>query len=157
MIQRLFDEARETMGHARAKELRLFADMKNASRGLYVSKSGLLPYSGGIKGIDFEEYTSVTSAHGSNNGLLPGAGRDINGKTKKYSYSYLLELIETGNDGITAFIPVARSGNLIQTGTFKGKCGYVVQFSPFLFSVFGDEKYQYFTGWKYDPHFSSRK
>ena len=156
MIQRLFDKARETMGHARAKELRLFTEMKNASRGLYVSKSGLLPYSGGIKGKDYEEYTSVQRAIGSN-GLLPGTCSDINGKIRKNVYSYLLELIETGNDGITAFIPVARSGNLIQTGTFKGKCGYVVQFSPFLFSVLGDEKYQYFTGWKFDPHYNSRK
>ena len=54
----------------------------------------------------------------------------------------------------TTFIPessTAKGGNVIQMGAHKGKKGYVVQFSPFLFPRIGrrggegSKKYQYFS------------
>jgi hypothetical protein len=120
-------------------------------------KSGLLPDTGGIKGTDYEEYQSTKKAAGSN-GLLPSLlrhyGRD--GNLRKCTNSLITELIDAGNDGKTTFISNVKGGNSIQSGAHKGKVGYVVQFSPFLFARSGGEaepaKYQYFSGWRSSNH-----
>ena len=143
-IQRLFDDARETMGDARARELRKLAELKIAYRGIYVSETGKLPDSGGIKGLDYEEYPSTRLA--TSNGPLPSTTR-LDGKYQRYNYSYIAKLIVEGNDGKTTFIPRVKGGNWIKWGTHKGKNGYVVQFSPFLFVGEGTAKYPYFSGW----------
>jgi hypothetical protein len=147
-IQCLFDDAREATGDTHAKELRQMADLKK-TRGLYVSKSGKLPDTGGIKGTDYEEYQSVSQAVKGSNGLLPGAIRQ-DGLVQCYTYSFIAELIDAGNDRKITFVSKVKGGNVIQSGAHKGKAGYVVQFSPFLFTLGngGGEpaKYQYFTG-----------
>jgi hypothetical protein len=94
-IQRLIDDARDAMGDTRAKELRQMADLKSASRGIYVSKSGKLPDTGGIMGIDYKEYQSVMQAI-SNNGLLP-CGIWQGGRKQGYTYSFIAALIDAGD------------------------------------------------------------
>jgi hypothetical protein len=83
-IQHLFEDAREAMGDARAKELRKVADLKSAYRGLYVSKTGKLPDTGGIKGTDYEEYISTRQAFC--HGPLPSSTKQ-DGKVRSYNYS----------------------------------------------------------------------
>ncbi len=100
----------------------------------------------GIKGTDYEEYQSVRQAIKGPNSLLPGA-RKHDGKVQHYTQSFIAALIDAGG-GKTALIPAPRGGNVIPWGPYKGKAGYVVQFSPFLFArdkAVGGKKYQYYS------------
>ena len=147
-LQDLCDVARERLGESRAAELRKLMDLKNASRGLYVSKTGKLPDNGGLSGRDYEEFSSVNRAF---EGRLPGACK-IDGKTHHYTYRSIVKLVAE-NEGKPLFIPASRKGNVLKHGDYNGKKGFVIQFSPFLFprdchvSVGTRTKYLYFPEW----------
>ena len=97
---------------------------------------------------DYKEYTSTNTATG-RDGLLPKCYRR-DGELFSYVYTTLFKLI-ADNGGKPIFIRAATSGNRLQNGEHKGKTGYVVQFSPFLFprssSQGSERKYHYFSEW----------
>jgi hypothetical protein len=152
-VQDLFDVARERLGESRAEALRKLVDLNNASRGLYVSKTGKLPDTGGLLGPDYDEFASVRDAFRNKGSPLPGA-RMIDGIPHAYTYSYIVKLVAE-NEGKPLFIPSVRKGSWLRHGDYRGQKGFVIQFSPFLFphgngiiaSVCDRKKYLYYREW----------
>ncbi len=138
------------MGERRADELRKLADLENASRGLYVSKTGKLPNTGGLLGRDYDEFPSLIQA------VVGGLPRCIwiNGKRKHYTYPYFVQLFAE-NGGKPLFIPSKKNRSEIKHGDYKGKKGFIIQYSPFLYPHDPREgtlscerkKYLYFPEW----------
>ena len=143
------------MGESRAEELRKLEDLKNASRGLYVSKTGKLPDTGGLSGQDYDEFISIREAFKGKDSRLPGACK-VDGEHFNYNYGNIVKLFAK-NGGKPLFIAAKRNGSVLEHGDYSGEKGFVIQFSPYLFprgsTLAGTGKrYLYFAEWDLAYH-----